>query len=118
MIDKLTSRLIRSQIRKVLLNVWDPIGVKNEPNAQDEYDGYVGEIYDLLVKKATDREITDRLLYIVQETMGLDAAKAEDMQPTVRALQPSERFGCRWRYISIALKMVLQPTVMRRMTRS
>ena len=87
MIDKVTSRLIRTQIRKVLLNVWDPIGVQNEPNAQDEYDGYVGEIYGLLVKKATDQEITDRLLYIVRETMGLDGAKAEDMQPTIRALR-------------------------------
>jgi hypothetical protein len=87
MIDKITSRLIRSQIRRVLLNVWDPIGVKEEPNAQDEYDGYVGEIYGLLVQKATDQEMTDRLLYIVQETMGLDAAKAEDMQTTVRALR-------------------------------
>jgi hypothetical protein len=87
MINKITSRLIRSQIRKVLLNVWDPIGIQNEPNAQDEYDGYVGEIYGLLVRRATDQEITDRLLYIVNDTMGLDAAKAEDMQPTVRALR-------------------------------
>jgi hypothetical protein len=87
MIDKVASRLIRSQVRKVLLNVWDPIGVQNEPNAQDEYDGYVGEIYGLLVQGATDPEITDRLLYIVQETMGLDAANAEDMQSTVRALR-------------------------------
>lgn len=39
------------------------------------------------VRRATDQEITDRLLYIVQDTMGLDAAKAEDMQPTVRALR-------------------------------
>jgi hypothetical protein len=87
MINKITSRLIRSQIRKVLLNAWDPIGIQNEPNAQDEYDGYVGEIYGLLVRRATDQEITDRLLYIVNDTMGLDAAKAEDMQPTVRALR-------------------------------
>ncbi len=87
MIDKVTSRLIRSQIRRVLLTVWDPIGVKDEPNAQDEYDGYVGEIYGLLVQKATDQEMTNRLLYVVQETMGLDTAKAEDMQPTVRALR-------------------------------
>lgn len=87
MVDKITSRLFRAQIRKVLLNVWDPIGVQNEPNAQDEYDGYIGEIYGLLVKKATDQEITDRLLYIVRERMGLDAANAEDMQPTVRALR-------------------------------
>ena len=87
MIDKITSRLVHSQIRTVLLNVWDPIGVQNEPNAQDEYDGYIGEIYSLLIRKATDQEITDRLLYIVQDAMGLDAAKAEDMQPTVRALR-------------------------------
>ena len=63
MIDKITSRLIRSQIRRVLLTVWDPIGVKDEPNAQDEYDGYLGEIYGLLVRKATDQEMTDRLLH-------------------------------------------------------
>jgi len=67
--------------------VWDPIGVQNEPNAQDEYDGYVGDIYELLVRKATDQEITDRLLYIVQETMALDAARPEDMQLTVCALR-------------------------------
>ena len=87
MIDKIRSRIIRSRIRNVLLNVWDPIGVKDEPNAQDEYDGYVGEIYGLLIQKATDQEITDRLLSIVQETMGLDGAKAEDMTATVRALR-------------------------------
>jgi hypothetical protein len=87
MIDKTTSRLIRSQIRKVLLHVWDPIGIQDEPNAQDEYDGYVGEIYALLVEKATAQQVTNRLLYIVQERMGLDAATAEDMRPTVRALR-------------------------------
>lgn len=87
MIEKSASRLIRSQIRRVLLEVWDPIGVRNEQNAQDEYDGYVGEVYGLLVKKATDQEITERLLYIVRERMGLDAANSEDMQPTVKALR-------------------------------
>ena len=87
MTDKIASRLIRSQIRTVLLNVWDPIGIHNEPNSQDEYDGYVGEIYALLIRAATDQEITDRLLNIVQDTMGLDTAKAEDMRSTVRALR-------------------------------
>jgi hypothetical protein len=64
-----------------------PLGVKSEPNAQGEYDGYLGEIYGLLVRRATDQEITDLLLSIVQETMRLDAVKAEDMQPTLRALR-------------------------------
>ena len=42
MIDKATSRRIRAKIRHVLLEVWDPIGIKDEPNAQDEYDAYMG----------------------------------------------------------------------------
>lgn len=32
------------KIRSVLLQYWDPIGIKNEPRAQDEYDGYIPEI--------------------------------------------------------------------------
>ena len=35
MIDKYESRRIRAEIRQVLLTVWDPIGVADEPNAQD-----------------------------------------------------------------------------------
>lgn len=31
------------------MDVWDPIGVKDEPNAQDEYDSYLGGVYELLV---------------------------------------------------------------------
>jgi hypothetical protein len=37
------------------MDVWDPIGVKDEPNAQDEYDGYLG-VYELLVSGASDED--------------------------------------------------------------
>jgi hypothetical protein len=60
-IDKTDSRRIRVEIRHVLLNIWDPIGVSNEPNARDEYDGYIGQIHDLLVGKATQSELVDYL---------------------------------------------------------
>ncbi len=86
MIDKAKSRRVRAQIRHVLLNVWDPIGIKEERNAQDEYDSYLGEILDLLLRGATDEELSDRLLYFVNDRMGLEA-KSEDMVPTVRALR-------------------------------
>ena len=36
------ARQIQSQIREILLRDWDPIGVRQETRAQDEYDGYVG----------------------------------------------------------------------------
>lgn len=28
-------------VREILLHEWDPVGIKNEPNAQDEYDSYI-----------------------------------------------------------------------------
>ena len=86
-IEKLASRLIRRSIRKVLLKVWDPIGIAGEPKAQDEYDDYVGPVYDLLVNGADDQQITEYLLHVVNELMGLEAAKAEDMKATVEALR-------------------------------
>jgi hypothetical protein len=48
MIDKHESRRLRAEIRRVLLEIWDPIGVGNEPNAHDEYDFYLGDIMDLV----------------------------------------------------------------------
>jgi hypothetical protein len=87
MIDKYQWRRIRADIRRVLLDEWDPIGIRDQINAQDEYDAYIGQVYKLLVSGATDRQITDWLLFIVRERMGLDAATPEAMTSTVRALR-------------------------------
>jgi len=86
-IDKPQSRRIRVLIRHVLLEVWDPIGVKDEPFAQDEYDGYIGELYELLVSHAEDTQLIDYLHWAVHDRMGLDAATRSDMEPTVEALR-------------------------------
>jgi hypothetical protein len=40
---------------------WDPIGVKNAPEAGDEYDGYIGSIFDLINRNATVLEIEEYL---------------------------------------------------------
>lgn len=66
-IDKYESRRIRSEIRRILLQYWDPIGIRDEPNAQDEYDGYLGGIYELLVRDASDKEISNHLWRIIEE---------------------------------------------------
>ena len=84
-IDKAESRRIRVEIRRVLLNVWDPIGVKDEPSAQDEYDGYLGGLYELLTTGASDETVENHLWQIVAVNMGLDVAKKSDMTATVEA---------------------------------
>jgi hypothetical protein len=87
MIDKIQSRSLRAQVRDVLLNTWDPIGISDEPNAQNEYDSYIDPIYDLLISQASDDVLIDYLHWVVFEQMGIDAASREDMRETVTALR-------------------------------
>lgn len=86
MIDKYESRRIRVEIRQVLLNVWDPIGVKNEPYAQDEYDCCLGPVFHLLTTGATDDEIAEYLWRQGTGHMGLSLRK-DALYPTVAALR-------------------------------
>ena len=87
LIDKYDSRSIRAQIRHILLEVWDPVGIKDEPNAQDEYDGYIGKLYELLVSGAPDSDLIEHLYWAAHDQMGFDAARRSDMETTVEALR-------------------------------
>jgi hypothetical protein len=57
-------------VDKILWNDWDPIGV-NDIAPRDEYQSYVPEIFSLLVKNRTDKEIAYRLCEIETETIGV-----------------------------------------------
>jgi hypothetical protein len=72
--NKYQSRENRAKVREVLMEHWDPIGVKNSPGAEDEYDAYVGKIYVMLIdERATPEAITDYLYDIATNYMGLTA---------------------------------------------
>jgi len=44
------------------MDVWDPIGVRDVPEVQDEYDRYVGEIYVMLMdQRAAQQAVADHL---------------------------------------------------------
>lgn len=61
------------RIRRILLTEWDPIGVADVPNAQDEYDSYVPEIARALDAGADAQSIAARLIAIETDRMGLAA---------------------------------------------
>jgi hypothetical protein len=86
MIEKKESRRIRAEIRRVLLEVWDPIGVKDVPQAQDEYDCCLYEVFRLLTAGGSDDQITDFLWKQGTEHMGL-SLNGEQMHPTVAGLR-------------------------------
>ena len=65
------TRVYHDAIRQILLKEWDPIGVSEIKEAQDEYDSYVGEIYKLLIARKPKHEIFDYLWWLETEHMGL-----------------------------------------------
>jgi hypothetical protein len=51
---------------------WDPIGVRNTPEASDEYDRYVGEVYVMLMDDRVSEAVICAYLYATAtEYMGL-----------------------------------------------
>lgn len=70
--NKYQSRENRAKVRQVLMDSWDPIGVREVPEAQDEYDAYVGRVYVMLMdEKASAEEIADWLYAVATGHMGL-----------------------------------------------
>jgi hypothetical protein len=59
----------QNQMREILNRDWDPIGVADI--VADEYDMYIGEIYSLLAKCASENEIAEYLLWVEVRRMGL-----------------------------------------------
>lgn len=65
------ARVAHDRIHSLLMNDWDPIGVRDVPEAQDEYDAYVSEIYRLLSRRCTATELFEYLWWAETEHMGL-----------------------------------------------
>jgi hypothetical protein len=77
--------IIQNQIREVLNRDWDPIGVADV--VDDEYDGYIGRIYSLLSKHASDKDISGYLLWVEVEQMGLTRTPNDERLRVARNLQ-------------------------------
>lgn len=58
-------------IRRVLLHEWDPIGIADQPEAQDEYDSYIHEIHGMLIRHEPLHRLIDHLWWLETEHMGL-----------------------------------------------
>ncbi len=70
-------KLLRKKIGKILLTEWDPIGVRDILEAQDEYDAYVSPLYKLLISGKSEYEIFNYLWWIETEYMGLIGDKEQ-----------------------------------------
>lgn len=69
------------QIRTVLLTDWDPIGIRDVPQASDEYDAYVAPVAKMLAAGKSSSELSKYLTGIEIDAMGLagDPARARSV---------------------------------------
>jgi len=86
--DKLAGiRMVQARIREILLDDWDPIGVGKAPQAQDEYDSYVGPVYTLIEERRGSYPIAQYLYRVQTDRMGLTQSKNEiQLEPLAQKL--------------------------------
>jgi hypothetical protein len=86
LMSKEESREVRCAIRRVFVDVWDPIRVMEDPEwPRDEYDGYIGRVFELLVMGRSEQELIEHLLW-TEERMGMNGSRAS-LQTVVAALR-------------------------------
>ncbi len=69
------TRALYVKVGTILLKEWDPIGIQNIPEAQDEYNAYIFSICELLISGKSENEIFNCLWWIETEHMGLPGNK-------------------------------------------
>ena len=74
-------------VRTVLLEQWDPIGVRDHPAAHDEYDRYLPAILNLLESGPTTMEIAQHLGSLATDEMGLADMPERDLAAAGKLLQ-------------------------------
>jgi hypothetical protein len=75
----------------ILLKDWDPVGIQDVPQAGDEYDQYIPPIAKMVIGKASAPELSQRLLEIEIQSMGLagDRDRARIVAEKLLSIAPS-----------------------------
>ncbi len=69
----LSAHELRETVRLCLLHDWDPIGVREIPEAANEYDSYVGGVCSLLARSVDAFKLRGHLARIETDAMGLSS---------------------------------------------
>jgi hypothetical protein len=77
---------LRSRVRDVLLNDWDPHDAARNPAAGGAYDGYVGPVCDLLQSGAGEDAVVEFLHERERESMCFPALGTQRLRRVARKL--------------------------------
>lgn len=84
----MTPRNSYDTVRRILLEEWDPIGIRDVKAARDEYDDYARHILSRVFSGHRPSEIKAYLLQVETKMMGLDPDR-ERARRVVERLQGS-----------------------------
>ena len=68
--------LLYRRVDEVLTYIWDPIGVRQVPQARDEYESYLPQVFKRVLEATGPEPIADYLMEIESERMGYSPTKA------------------------------------------
>jgi hypothetical protein len=78
---------LRRAVGEVLHYIWDPIGVAGSVEARGEYDGYIAPVCDLLWRRAGAAQISEYLVRLASQDMGLPDTRARANLATRKLLE-------------------------------
>lgn len=88
MISQAHTDMVVQMIRDVLVDHWDPIGVKDDPEwPRDEYDSYIGEIHRYLARGESAEFIARHLCFIEERMMGFGRLPESARLPVAHKLK-------------------------------
>ena len=68
----MSAKSFEQSIQAILRSEWDPIGISDNPKAQDEYASYLPLIIELAHQNVAVAVMTEHLLKLAQKHMGLE----------------------------------------------
>jgi hypothetical protein len=78
---------IRSQIRQILLEDWDPHDTFKRPEAHGAYDAWIDPLHDALAAGATEDQVMDWLHEREKQTMCFPSIGRERLRRVARKLR-------------------------------
>jgi hypothetical protein len=81
---------VEAEISRILVEQWDPLGVRAKPTPHAEYAPYAHEMYSLLARGASDVQIARRLHQAERDELQHPELVTRDLTPLVRALRALE----------------------------
>lgn len=76
---------VMNAIREILFVEWDPIGVNENQQLNDEYDSYIAPVYRLISERASAENLA-KFLFEAEHELGMPAKSVDTLLPVAKKL--------------------------------